>query len=490
MGSAPDRAAARRPIGSARRLLGNRTFARALGARRPGAPVLARVTPEQIEARAEQIYVGEGRPQPQAATDAARRAQAAQELQAVEQLAAAIAAGPEAQDDVANYLSAERAHYLTQFRGRYGATIAHHPNTGHNWDSGALRCLFDFSARLEPLVHANYGALMRLALWIQDPAYGGQAAYHERAERLLQHRAVFDTDDFRIDVAPGDWARYRQMLTHMLALPQYARRAFRSPAYLDPVIAPRKLMGREVLAKVADAADMTRALTMLAAVIETGGFASLVTPDTVRGLEPVFQACEPGTWEGFDGWGGGNHGTPESNMLEHFLKHVLRDHAPGEHPPPAEERRMWWESARLRISLAEAIEGVDVKLLGGFDLASAFGANWQHQAATIVFDARDDGRLDLLTRMSQLIPTVANNVYRRLGGRYTSYALRQSKDMATVQVHLSQGDYFVSGAAGSLYMVGRVIDGQRLLSAAYWTTNPVEKTEAASRQRLWMLSNA
>jgi hypothetical protein len=257
-------------------------------------------------------------------------------------------------------------------------------------------------------------------------------------------------------------------------------------------------VGVALVDKLLDTVDKARVLRMLGVMRRSGGLLNLVSRDSAPVLERIFVNYPPGRFAGFAAWGPGNHGTPESNKLEHFAKHVLRDFGAGETAPPMQEQVMWWWGLDLSIGLDVVCSPAVIhpKLLDLFhgELVGLCGVGpsspgFPAAAAAVKIDHNLPEGLKLLTTMSQRVPTVGARLFDLIGAKYVNFAITASRNMRDVQVHLSQNDYFISGVFENVYVVGRVIDGVAGISAAYWTSDPRTKTEPASNERLWAIKD-
>jgi hypothetical protein len=307
-----------------------------------------------------------------------------------------------------------------------------------------------------------------------------------RAETLLSYNRLFGVQDCRLPVQSNDFAAFASILDGL----DQAAIQDRQPALA--------LGAAALVDKLRNAVDKPRALRMLGAVSRTGGQMGLVSGDTVAVLERIFANYPPGRFAGFTAWGPGNHGTPGSNKLEHFAKHVLHDYGEGETAPPKDEQVMWWWGLNLNIRLDVVCSPLVIhpKLLDLFhdNLVALCGVGpsnpgFAAAAAAVRIDHSQPEGLELLTTMSQRVPTVGSKLFDLIGGRYVDFAVNGSKNMRDVQVHLSQSDYFISGVFQNVYVIGRIIDGVAGISAAYWAKDPADKTGPATQQRLWLIKD-
>jgi hypothetical protein len=185
-----------------------------------------------------------------------------------------------------------------------------------------------------------------------------------------------------------------------------------------------------------------------------------------------------GGFAGFAAWGTGNHSSPSSNLLWHFMKHVLGSAEDGQEAYP-QECAWWWQ--RLGISLNKN------------------QLNLTDEEATItagMFAA--DGRLvtakipDFI-ETSVLIykPILISQLVSQYQPIYRDEAINGSAHMTQVAISVAENKILVSGVAGELFIVGRLdpSDNTLKISSCYQVQHMAEKVSGRKQVLLWYLTN-
>jgi hypothetical protein len=369
-----------------------------------------------------------------------------------------------------------------QLEAAYASAAGHDAQVDAMPDA-PVQCLINRVGALGGLV-ANWGNFMQLYNFI-NCNWGGAGAYDGRAQALIDYNQHFGTALRSLPIRADQFANLQALLADVGALPDGTRgeiRAVFAAAGID------HLLERHVAA-----ANKARVLNMIAACHRTGGVRGLISVDRLAELEAIYAAYPPGgDFGGFTEWGEGNKGSADENLTEHCMKHVFYVFEEGETAPPMKEIEVWWEALGVRLQLSDVLARVADKHYPPAsaldrDLQGAFGAGYRAGAAGIRLDPKNAEHVRMLAYLMKTYDDLSFYLLGRFRATYGNEAVRSSRVMGDVQVHLSQGSYFISGASGSLYIVARIENANATISSAYWTRDPTVKVNAASQERLWTL---
>jgi hypothetical protein len=356
----------------------------------------------------------------------------------------------------------------------YGAIAGHQAQVDALADE-TRQALIDHAGPFAPLV-VGWGNFMQLANFLGS-VWGGAGAYDDRATLLIDYNRIFGVQLRSPPIQANQFAGLQALLGDMAAL---------TPADLAQVNIANLAY---LLPRHAAANDAGLVLRMVASNRRTAGVPGLIAVNRLGELEDIYQSYPPGHFAGIPAWGDGNYAGPAENVQEHFMKHVCFDFQLGHMPPPPGEVAYWWNLFGFNPSLQYVHGFVAPKQWPGLDgeLQAQFGAGYAANLAGLFFNPNTPGHMALFAYLVATYPDFAADIMTRHLAAYEQTALNGSVAMRTPQVHLSQGDYFISGAHGNVFIVARIENAQAGISSAYWTPNPVAKVASATQERVWAL---
>ena len=219
-------------------------------------------------------------------------------------------------------------------------------------------------------------------------------------------------------------------------------------------------------------------------------FASL-KPDNVMALDRARRSAPANSvFPGFPQWGVGNS-QPKSaptNLLNHFLKHVLDADPLGAALDWKGELPRWWAALNIQLKRRDARTwlGLDAYpfVEGLFSLGSSNTGD-----DTPLPNAQVETFLEALNAGGRMKQRFKDEMYRAYGPAYRDRSLAAGRAMTNKLVHATLGDangVYVSGADGDFYVVGRFEGAVLGISACYVASNIANKL--AARVPIWALN--
>lgn len=203
-----------------------------------------------------------------------------------------------------------------------------------------------------------------------------------------------------------------------------------------------------------------------------------ITPDTLPALTTLITMYPPGSqFPGFTRWGPGDHGTPDSNLRWHFMKHVCMTVKAGVEIDDPDEPAFWWNALAMQLNWEKLVECTP---------RGEETAPFQRFFRGGMLDL-GQVRPFLETAILERFPRLLGHLMQTYLNSYRDYALLHSGRMNPVLVQSNGTLTFISGCSVNVFIIGRLDAGVLGISACYFASDIRAKMAGAISNKIWDL---